>query len=54
MMPKSSELFDRAAHPTRGLLGSVVEEQKQSDENETVLELLREQHLDSQTPIKID
>lgn len=47
MKPKSSDLFDRIENPTRGLLGSVVEEQKRSEQDESVLELLREQRLDS-------
>lgn len=51
MRPKSSELFNQIENPSQGLLGSVVGENKQPDqdepEDETVLQQLREQHLDS-------
>ena len=48
MRPKSSELFDQIKNSSYGILASVVvEEQKRVDQDETVLELLKEQHLDS-------
>ena len=52
MRPKSSELFDQIENPTQGLLGSLVVEEKQSDQDETVLELLREQRLDSKIDMR--
>lgn len=48
MRPTSSELFAQVENSMQGLLGSLVEEeQKKSDEDETILQLLREEKIET-------